>query len=1074
MGCLMYCEATPNAKKSMRKMITMCLLAGALSVSAVSTGTPARQVAHKLTDLRSLITPAQRQKDALRLNAKPQKKAKKALGMRKEGVAPTTYKAVFESFFAEWEFCYAGGEFMTYDVDVTIDGTTATIKNLFNYANDEWASTVENELTGVYDPSAHTITIPTSKQLENATLIGYYYGTMPMVLLSGRVLPDQSMEHEKVLVFEVSEDEKTIRTQQDFAVMIYQESGSPYGYDKVYMGGVMKQSVAKPEMVCFVESLDFGNVFVGQTASSTVNVFNFGDDEALAEFTSTSPNFTVSAPSLGLDAMTAGVVDVNFTAAAEGGDDATLTLACDGVSSDIIMIGEGIAPIDYSYLVRGGNLNVTTGADFPFQKTTVDGKEVAKSNNLPVSGNTSYLSVSFDVPEGEMGVFKWKGFTNSTASWGGTPTVIVDGEEIYNYTEMYCKNLDEEVKFKAGHHTVIFQYLVRAATLYYDGDDYMWISDLELTTSPLQDNVFRVLTPEVKFANTIIEDTFVESNAVASFCNEGGNDITITELRGSDHFKGTVSGNSVISTLEKYQLPITFHAEAAGEYRETVTLVTSAGEYEVQCYAVVRNMPDYQQIVKGGDFKFSTTPAYPWLIKDGVAYNSTSKEVDTEVRFCTLSAEFEVPAGKVGLLSWGGRVSASESVENITDYLMITIQSTGKYQTTIVPGEFDLDTNFYPYFDAPDMADLTIPEGKGVISFSYVQFGDSKYYGDDIAEIKDLCLTLRDAEANAGLLQTETLEFPDTYEGKYAVLKARIYNLGTEPLRALNVTCADESFAGVPTEVAAPFQTTLEVPIYFMPTTSGDISADVLIETTAGDFLVSCTGKALSMDGILLLEDFESDIDWYAYDRDADGDCWDYAFNAFGGYTMGHTHSGTDCLVSFSRDNSGNFTPDNWAITPAFTIPAGANATLTWWSAADYGDPTPLGDIYGVYVSEGVPFGATGDTFTFGNYAELYREEQQSTEWAMHTVDLSAYAGKEVHLGFRHYDSEGKYMVKIDDVRVETNGGNGVSFVAEGDVASVEYYTLDGVAVSAPLQKGITVCKVVYVNGTASVIKIVK
>lgn len=1056
----------------MKHFLAFTLLGASLLASAVAPQAPVRKGERDPYDLRNLVKPEQIKSDGERLKSAPTKKTLKQMSPRREATSSTTYKGVFESFFEYYEFYHDGGEFFTYDVDITIDGTKATIKNLFNFAANPDEACTEEEITGVYDPSLHTITIPTPKEYDKATIVGQYYGSMPIVLLAGTVDANQQMSHASQLVFNVSDDCKTISTQQDFAAMIYQSNGSPYGYKTAYMGAKMKQDYTQPDLVCFSESADFGNLYAGQQTSRFLRVFNFYNDEAMVDFSVSPDVFTVSDSQLPLYAMEMGEVEVKYCPTAPAEDYGTLTAKSGTQSIDIILFGNAVERPDFSYIVKGGDLNVCTSADQPFLRKEIDGKSVACSNNKPVNDNLSALTVDFDVPEGHIGTLKWKGYTNSTAEYGGAPKVTADDVEVINYAAVYQKYMDEELKFAPGHHTVSFQYLVRYADYYYEADDYMWISDLQLVNEPMAETRPVVLTREVKFENSIINNGEAKKYATARLRNDGSAPLTLNKIDGSEHFSGDMPRVSTINTLEVMEIPLTFTATASGSYEETITLDTSAGPLAITCKALVRDMPDFQSIVKEGNFTFTTSEAHPWLVENGVAYNSTSKELDPVLTYCTLTAEFEVPEGKLGILSFGGMVDTSP-IDDITDFLSITVSGYGKYSTTIVPGQFDLDSDKYPYYDAPSAQDLTVPAGKGYISFSYVQFGDSKYFGQDLAQIKDLALTLRDAEANAALLQTETLDFPDTYEGRSNYMVAKLYNIGTDNLKVLNAL-GDQNFYGVVSEAEAPFQSYLEVPIYFAPTTSGEISGSVLLETTAGDFIVQCTGTALSMEGILLLEDFESDIDWYAYDRDGDGDCWDYAFNAFGGYTMGHTHTGTDCLVSFSRDNSGDFTPDNWAISPAFDVPT-QGAVLKFWTAADYGDPTPLGDIFSLYAAEGIPFDGSDGKLLYDSYQELLTEELTYTDWKEHTVELDAFAGKKIHLAWRHHDSVGKYMVKLDDVRVDAKPANdAVALIPAGKVVAQKYYTLDGTEIHSIPTQGIIICKTTYENGAVKAVKIVK
>lgn len=989
----------------------------------------------------------------------------------REGASTTAYNAVFESYYEDYVFSFSGGEFFNYAVNVTIDGSTATISNLFNYNADPSNYCAEVDIQGVWDETAHTLTVPTKRNLDEATLVGTFYDELPMALLSGTIGADESLAATDQLVFKLSADGKTLSTDQDFAVMIYQTNGNPYGFKTVYMGGAMKADGAKDELLCYATKLDFGNVYSNLTAKRSLRLFNFGAADMMANLSCKATQFTVPSAQAKVSPMQATTVPVTYAPGAVGSHSGQLIINAMGKTKVVPVSGRAIEAPDYSYLVKQGSMSFVTSADQPFVKHMVGEVATARSNNAQANNNLSFLTVEFDVPEGHIGTFGWEGQATTTVSYGGVPRVLADGEEVRSYSDAYHRNIADKLKFTAGHHSVTFEYLVRYTDYYYPEDDFMYVHGLEVSSEPMADDKAVCLTPDVRFKAAILQEGGILREAIAQLRNEGANELTVTAVRGSEHFSGTVPSYAKAETLGTLDIPLTFTGTAAGQYDETVTLVTSAGEVPVNCSILVREMPDFQSIVKEGSFQFETTEDHPWLIEGGKAYNSTSKVVDTEIVNCKLQAAFNVPEGKIGVLSWKGRLSTSP-IDKITDHLMITIASKAGYHQTLVPGEFDLDSDKFPYYESPSPEVRTVPSGDGVIAFNYIQFGDGEYFGDDLAEIYDLSLTLYDAEANAAELLTDSIAFPDTYEGRSNRRFVTLKNTGTDPLVILDGY--GENFLALIPEQTAAFQKTIEVPIDFMPGYPGLIEEDVVISTSAGDFTVHCTGTGLSMEGILLLQDFDNikENDWMTYDRDGDSDSWDTAFNSFGGYTMGHTHSGDDCIVSFSRDRNRSYRPDNWAISPAFHIPA-EGATLSWWTAADYGDPSPLGDKYSVYVGLGEPF-ADG-VFDLSKYEAVFSEELTFTEWMQRSVDLNKWAGKQVHVAFRHHDSEGKYMVKVDDVSVRVNEENGIGNVAtELRAVRTEYFGIDGRRLQRPLTDGITVVRTTYTDGTVRSRKVVR
>jgi thiol-disulfide isomerase/thioredoxin len=96
---------------------------------------------------------------------------------------------------------------------------------------------------------------------------------------------------------------------------------------------------------------------------------------------------------------------------------------------------------------------------------------------------------------------------------------------------------------------------------------------------------------------------------------------------------------------------------------------------------------------------------------------------------------------------------------------------------------------------------------------------------------------------------------------------------------------------------------------------------------------------------------------------------------------------------------------DDWMMTPAITV--SADAILRWESKAQ--DPS-YPDGYSVYVS------TTGNTVA--DFAtEVFSVAADATEWGIHTVDLSSYAGSDVYVAFRN-NSNDQFLLYLDDIWV--------------------------------------------------------
>ena len=177
-----------------------------------------------------------------------------------------------------------------------------------------------------------------------------------------------------------------------------------------------------------------------------------------------------------------------------------------------------------------------------------------------------------------------------------------------------------------------------------------------------------------------------------------------------------------------------------------------------------------------------------------------------------------------------------------------------------------------------------------------------------------------------------------------------------------------------------------------------------LLMLLAAALVFAFVGTAVAENGVW---DFETDPfeeGFTTVDADGDGNnwVWDYGFQP--SHVQHKHYEGLGCAMSHSYNSSmgGVLTPDNWLITPEFEC-AGF---ITFWynplSKAYCDDPV------GVYVT--TDGGATwSDELlrVIGN-AEIGNTPHE------YTADLSAYEGRTVKVGFRHYDVEDQYAAVLD------------------------------------------------------------
>lgn len=159
------------------------------------------------------------------------------------------------------------------------------------------------------------------------------------------------------------------------------------------------------------------------------------------------------------------------------------------------------------------------------------------------------------------------------------------------------------------------------------------------------------------------------------------------------------------------------------------------------------------------------------------------------------------------------------------------------------------------------------------------------------------------------------------------------------------------------------------------------------------------------------LEDFESGRgDWTVIDNDHDGFTWELGATLGG---MWGAHSGDECILSGSYDNDNGvaLTPDNWLVSSQIQLPATAtDFVLSWYDAAQ--DPDYAGEHYSVYI-------ATSNSISaFTATTAVFTTTLTTDAWTKRSVDLSAYAGQNIYVAFRHHNCTDMFYMKLDDIRV--------------------------------------------------------
>jgi len=186
----------------------------------------------------------------------------------------------------------------------------------------------------------------------------------------------------------------------------------------------------------------------------------------------------------------------------------------------------------------------------------------------------------------------------------------------------------------------------------------------------------------------------------------------------------------------------------------------------------------------------------------------------------------------------------------------------------------------------------------------------------------------------------------------------------------------------------------------------------VALVATAAPFSASVTAAT----DTIFKETFQSYDDndtvpgWTLFNTDGDGYCW----------YIDKNYNGNVRFISASANSSGEFSTNEYLMTPAVTIPSSveANYMLSFGIANNY----PWGsDTISVYVSTE----AVTDPTTLTADACVYSQKHYGGTYELVTVeaDLNAYRGQTVYILFHHVASR-SWQFELDDVTVYAETAN--------------------------------------------------
>lgn len=971
---------------------------------------------------------------------------------------------------------------VTYSAQFAFDGEEVTITNLV--ATPNYSLSSKYPVKGTYDPETRLITVETplytavgGNPTKDYTLLGTITDgsdELYVMLISGNTELDSNGEWSTnmkgQLVFSVSEDMQTITPKTGFSA--YAVDGSNYGrgFLACYNASTFYRSTPDATPMASTDLIDMTSkwFYPGKEITASFSLTNIGETDATYTVTSTNEYIYASSSKGSIKAETTKEITIVINPEEVGPVEGDLTFTLDNGKSVTVHVKALASEFpDFSHIVKAGDFEFDTDGDAPFLlNTDFMGFPVAMSTNKG-NGTISTFTAMFTVPEGKTGILSWQAFGYGTQP-NGTRIMLNDKQIMFNTThdKWTPYDMSQAVVVESGDYILEFQHII-------DRDWYMdygkqpiptqlYVYDLSLETLSGAEHAATLVHNDVTFDKQYVDKLSAVSETSVRLVNAGTEPLQITAIEGDDHFGGIVP-EATAPYKGALNVTLTFEGTEARAYDGSVVIKTNAGDFPVSCHSELVALPtDYSAIVKEGEFSFNTSMIYPFLVSDeATAYNSTSK-VDTDMgEYSWLEASFVVPEGKQGLLSWKGYNSSEDffsmmGQQSLINGTIITLSNGYEQQFA---GETSVASSKLP------AEVLQFGPGRHSVKFLY-QTKSSEPKGDDRVDISNLRLTLDDVVSEAFSVDQENVEFATVRKGRKSYATVRLHNEGGHDLKVTAIE-PDGDFSGiVPANTAKTFGY-LPVKLVFAPTNSGAETGDVVIKTTSGDVTIHCSAIADELDGTPIYnEEFEEDFsDWTNVDADGDGACWIPASPQSIPQDLHAGYQSDECLASLGWDikNQEEHYPDNYALTPAITIPADGETHLLYFTSVR-GEET-----HDVLAGTGtdVTTYTTLETFSMSSYLN-----DPTQGWEEKDVDLTAFAGQTVHIAFRHYVSS--FWMQIDGILVYNTGkSSGISDAGCDNVRPVTVYTLGGIRTNS-MQRGLNIVGERKADGTVRMHKVIR
>ena len=472
----------------------------------------------------------------------------------------------------------------------------------------------------------------------------------------------------------------------------------------------------------------------------------------------------------------------------------------------------------------------------------------------------------------------------------------------------------------------------------------------------------------------------------------------------------TIPANSTFSVDDTVY--VRFAPTTVGTFSETLTIATSnttltvgLGGESVDCSAGISLPFNY-----GFD---ALIPPTCWTVNDAANYSEGAMLQDNPALIFMEADNLitpEIQTTNAMLFSFDYATYGGSQADEPTTFHV------GYSSTNTDYSSFTWLSSESPASDYIETYSTIIPAGAKYVAIEVEEMGSFLYFGilpyPNALFIDNFSLI--DLSEPMIILSEESLSFGNVVAGSYATQNVNVTgalltsNITVTAPAGFEVSADGNTFASTATLQANGGN----LAIRFAPTTSGSFGGNVTLASGTATASIAVSGFAVDCSTPATLpfyEDFEDELTdcWQNVDNDGDGFPWMNSMDMFSGNLA---YMGNGAMTSASYiNNVGALTPDNWLITPKLAFPANSAINLQWYVAAV--DSTYFADYYEVLIST---------TPSLGDFTSVYSETISSANWEVRNVDLSAYAGQNVYLAFRHANSNDIYIMMIDELNITT------------------------------------------------------